>query len=243
MRTIIIFLVCMISSIFALGQNQKQNLLEEIRCTPPRFTGIPGTIPALTEGKYQTINEYLAKNVQYPTEDLEISLQGTEVVQFIVSTSGNLSEIKIVNSLSDKVDAEVIRALKTTEGMWKPGYNDDKPVAMEKEVSVAFRIDGMWNNDFNFWARKYFTQGNEIFFKQSNPRKAIKYFDKGITLLPNDKSLLVMRGIARFQTGNKEGAVRDWSRIKSLGGFESEEYLKNLSDLKGYAELTQIMGK
>jgi len=36
------------------------------------------------------------------------------------------TDFNIVNSVFDTIDNEAIRTLKTTSGMWKPGYNDDK---------------------------------------------------------------------------------------------------------------------
>ena len=78
--------------------------------------------------------------------------------------------------------------------------------------------------------------------KQS-PKKALKYFDKGITLLPKEKSLLALRGLTRFELGDKDGALRDWTRIKTLGGFEGSEYIESYSGMKGYAEMTRVLEK
>lgn len=241
MKRVFIFLLIMISAIITIGQNQKQNLLQEIKCTPPRFTGIEKTVPILVEEKFQTIDDYLARNVTYPEEDLEFSVQGTEVVQFIVTAMGEVSNIKIVNSVSAKIDDEVIKALKSTSGMWKPGYNDDKPFAMEKEISIVFKVNGMSGPDFKSMAKRYYAQGSEILFGKTNAKKALKYFDKGVTLLPSDKALLVLRGLTRYQLGNRDGAFTDWTRVKTLGGIESNEYLENISELKGYAEMTKIL--
>ena len=40
---------------------------------------------------------------------------------------------------------------------------------------------------------------------------------------------------------DNEGAFQDWKRVKSLGGFESEEYLKRFADLDGYAQMIDIL--
>jgi tetratricopeptide (TPR) repeat protein len=233
----------MIIAVITFGQNQKQNMLQEIKCTPPKFTGVEKAIPVIVEQKFQTIEDYMAKNVSYPEEDRIACIQGTEVAQFVVSPTGDISNIKIINSVSKQIDAEVIRVLESTKGMWKPGYNDDKPVAMEKEVSLVFKVDGMSNLDFNVLGKSYFTKGTAALFNKSKPQKALRYFDQGITLLPSDKALLVMRGLARYETGNKDGALQDWNRVKTLGGIESTEYLNNFNDLKGYAVMTSILVK
>jgi len=240
MKSIITTGIFILLSVFTFGQIQKQNMLQEIKCTPPQFTGIKKVVPE--KSNFQTIDDYLRKNVTYPTEDAEDCIQGTEVVRFIVTPSGNVTDFMVVNSVSNNIDNMVIRTLRNTNGMWKPGTNDDKPEAMEKEVTLVFKLGELSNFEFNYLAKKYYAKGNEMFFTKSSPRKALKYFDKGIVLLPNDKALLVQRGLARYQIGNKDGALRDWNRVKTLGGFESKEYLENIGNLKGYAELNRILG-
>ena len=135
--------------------------------------------------------------------------------------------------------------MQTTNGMWVPGYNNGDPVAMEKEVSVAFKVTGnRFTKDFKTMASKHFSNGTEILFYQNNPKKALKFYDKGIMLLPNDESLLFMRGMARYEVGNKDGAYRDWDRINALGGsINYNEYHAKLNELKGYAELNRIFNE
>ena len=90
---------------------------------------------------------------------------------------------------------------------------------------------------------KYYKKGSAALFAKESPKKALRCFDKGVILLPNDKALLVLRGLARYEVGNKDGALDDWTRVKNLGGIETDEYLKNFGDLKGYALMTSILVK
>ncbi len=229
----------MLAAVFAFGQKQK---IDEVKVTPPKFTGIVNPIPVITDGKFESIDDYLARNIQYPEKDAKIFNQGTEVVQFTITPNGELTDFTIINSVSPQIDEEVIRVLETTNGMWVPGYNNDKPFAMEKEVSVAFKINGVrYPLDFQAEGRKYFSKGGELLLTQNNPKKALKFYDKAIKLLPNDKGLLLMRGFARYGAGNLEGAKRDWERNIYLGGTFSDEYLTNLSGLEGYAEFKNLM--
>ncbi len=238
MKRTIVFLLCMISSIITFGQNQK--MLEEITCTPPKFTGVKGTVPLLVEQKYPSIEKYLGENVSYPKAAIERMDQGTEVVRFVVTPQGNVTDIKIINSVSSEIDEEVINALATTNGMWKPGRNYEKPVAMETEVAVAFRIDGLSHIDFYTMGKRYYLKGVEILFTRESPKKALKYFDKVVVLFPNETGLLALRGLTRYELGDKDGAIRDWTRIKTLGGIEGDIYLDQFSDFKGYAEMISI---
>ncbi len=80
-----------------------------------------------------------------------------------------------------------------------------------------------------------------MLYVREKPEKALKRFDKGIALRPNEKCLLLGRGLAKFEIGDKDGACKDWNRIKSLGGFESDSFLDNFCEMEGYAELVKIL--
>lgn len=241
MKTISIFTLIMLAAVFAFGQ--KQNI-DEVKVTPPKFTGITNAVSTMKDGNFGSIDDYLAKNIQYPEKDVMSFKQGTEVIQFIVSPTGEVSDFTIINSVSPQINEEVIRVLQTTNGMWVPGYNNGNPVAMEKEVSVVFKIEGSrFSSDFKTQASSHFTKGGELFLIQHNPKKALKYYNKGIMLLPNDEGLLLMRGMARYEMGDKEGATRDWERINALGGSVSNKHLSSLTNLRGYEELSHILNK
>ena len=133
-------------------------------------------------------------------------------------------------------------ALIGTNGMWKPGNNNGIPVAMEKEVSVVFRLQDS-RYSFNELGKRYYSKGAEFLFVKKSPKNALKLFDKGITLLPNDVSILALRGLTRYEFGDRDGALRDWSRIKDLGCMDGDEYIKSFIDMKGYSEMIRVLGK
>jgi tetratricopeptide (TPR) repeat protein len=187
----------------------------------------------------------LARNFdQHDNNDLKP--EGTEVVRFTVTPSGELSDFAIINSVSREIDKEIIRVLETTNGMWIPGNNDNVPTGMTKEVSLAFCIKNNSSKSvteiFKEKATNCYFAGSKALFEKQNPKKALKYYNWGINYLPNDQSLLLGRGICRYETGDKEGARQDWERLKSLGGFEIEnwELTENAKGLKSYDELTSI---
>jgi len=92
-------------------------------------------------------------------------------------------------------------------------------------------------------AQEYSTQGSTLLLMKDNPKKALKAFDKGILLRPNDQSLLLTRGLARYEVGDKEGAKRDWTRLKELGYGLGDAYLTNFDELKGYEEMISFLNE
>jgi len=234
----------MIVSVATIAQEKKAitGSLKEVSISPARFSESNKANPALAEGKTESIEKYLSRNVQYPETDAANFTQGTSILRFIVSPKGAICDITVLNSVSTDIDEEVIRVLKTTEGMWIPSSFNGEAVAAEKEVSVTFKLtDSPKNQEFDYLIRNYYTKGCEMLFKKKDPKKALKYYDKGIVLLPKDLNLLMARGMARYELGDMKGAYQDWNRIKALGGLQSEDYLNKYTAFKGGAELIQIL--
>lgn len=90
-------------------------------------------------------------------------------------------------------------------------------------------------------------QGNKKLFIENNPKKALKYYDMGIALLPNDYALLGTRGMCLFELGNEDEARRDWERCRILSETEKVQidsiYLTDIKKLKGYSEMIQLIQK
>ncbi len=242
MKTILILLMCIMFSMITLGQEKN---LVGASITPPQFLGVKGIYPVAAQDAPGTIENYMSTNIQFPEKAIEQLTQGTCVVEFLVTEKGTLADFKVLNSVSREIDDEVIRVLKTTDGMWKPSlFNDKEPVAMTREISVAFKNTELGNyTNFIVLGRKYFSKGSDLFFMHNDPGKALKYYDKGVVMLPKDKGLLLIRGMARYEVGNMEGACQDWNRIKALGGLESDYYLDNLCGYKGYTTMAEILKK
>jgi TonB family protein len=249
MKRIFISLLCLTASVITFGQ-EKQELLNEIRevkVTAPIFTAekVVPKITTTTENELSPLKDYLLKNIQYPEQSKRLGNEGTEVVQFVVTTEGEVTDFNIINSVSKEIDAEVVRVLKTTSQMWKPGMNNETPVAMEKEVSIAFNIsldDNPDNTtDFFIQAKRNFDIGSKKFFIKENNKSALRYFDKAMQYLPNDKAILLSRGMCLYELGDKNGACQDWNRIITLGGVESDAHLKNFCEKKGYNDMISVL--
>ena len=201
MKTSLFFAAGMLVAAIATGQNQE---LIAIEVNSPAFKG----------DAPKSINDYLQKHVEFPSESYQWRFQGTEVVQFVVTTQGKLSDYKVINSVSPEIDNEVIRLLELTNGMWTPGTINGEPVAMEKEVSLVFQLSP--TSDFVEMAKLNMKKGNELLFLKDQPKKAIKYFDLAINYLPNNETIHGIRGYCKYRNGDVEGANRDWERANIL---------------------------
>ena len=247
MKKYVIFIVCLISSIMVFGQDETKQInveVDEVKVTPPKFTGIENATASSNTGESALINNYLIKNLVCPKGAVECEKEGTEVIEFTVNPDGKLSNFKVINSVCSEVDEELIRLLRSTNGMWLPGYNNGEPTAMEREVSLmigSYKPDEIASHFVNK-AEKLFEMGSLSFCVDQKPKKALRYYDKGLRYMPNDKSLLLLRGFCNYEIGKTEKAKRDWERIQTLGGTNGV-YFDELVEMKGYEEMKKILAK
>ena len=248
MKTTIAFFVLMLSSALVYAQDQSRVLKEaEVKVVPPQFMGMPYVAETKMEGFLGSVQDYLRKNVVYPEYDVKNKTEGTAIVQFKVQPTGKLTDFKVINHLSYNIDEELIKVLKASEGMWKPGTNNGEPVCMLKEVSMVFKFGAdeknAFSRDFTKIAGNYFTKGCDRFLVRQKPQRALKYFNNGIIYMPYDNSLLLMRGLCRYALGREEEARQDWMRIH-LEGFEMETFITQhqISELPGFSAMAEIIG-
>lgn len=201
MKTNLFFAAVLLIATIASGQNQE-------------LIAIEVNSPAFKSNEPKSIYDFLQKHVEYPSESQRWKLEGTEVVQFIVTIQGKLSDYKVINSVSPEIDREVIRLLELTNGMWIPGTINGEPVAMEKEVTLEFKRSKA--SDFVEMAKWYMQKGNELLFLKDQPKKAIKYFDLATNYLPNNETICGIRGFCKYRMGDEKGAIRDWDRANIL---------------------------
>jgi TonB family protein len=232
MKATAIFVLFMFAAFLSVAQDlTKTKMLREVDVKPPAFTGIKGTVDILIANDFGSIYDYLAEKVQYPERSENSGKEGTTIVQFTVFPSGELDDFRIVNSVTSDIDDEVIRVLKSTDGMWRPGQNNGTPVAMEKEVAVTFQIEG---SDHLKLARNLYSRANKKLLKNKY-KKALRLLDYALVYQPYDKTILLKRGQTQLLAGNMGGACQDWNRLKSLGSDLADVYLEKHCEMEDYA--------
>jgi len=235
MKTRLFFVALMLMTIMAYSQNINTKVYTNVEVVAPQFKG----------DLYESINDFLINAVQYPSESKSRGLQGTEVIEFKVTTDGNIKDFKVVNSISSEIDQEVIRVLQVTNGKWKPGLANGEPVDMKKEVSVTFITSS--EKELVKKAKILQDRGNHWMFVKNKPEKALKYFDEGIKLLPFEESLLAARGLCKYELGDTDGALADWQRINDINETNRSENNIEIADnykkLSGYKEMLTKFGK
>jgi len=90
-------------------------------------------------GGYPNLYEYFSKELRYPAEALEDSIQGIVSVSFLIDQEGKPIQIKIVNSLGPAFDKEAQRLIENMPA-WKPATLNGKAVAAKISLPFTFQI-------------------------------------------------------------------------------------------------------
>ena len=94
------------------------------------------------EGGNEALMNFISKNIVYPRNAVENEIQGTIYLNYVVRYDGSLSNIKMLKSVSGgtELNSEAIRILKLTEGKWKPGKQNGKPVNVQMNLPFKFSL-------------------------------------------------------------------------------------------------------
>lgn len=99
------------------------------------FVGIQAEFP----GGEMELKKFLATNIRYPQRAIELGIQGTVYIQFVISTIGEVSKIRIVRGINLPMDAESVRVIKKMPN-WSPGIVGGKPVNSYYNLPIRFRL-------------------------------------------------------------------------------------------------------
>ena len=103
----------------------------EIFADPEQQPYFPGGETALLK--------FLQENVKYPPKAVKDSIQGRVVVQFLIDPAGYVGEVKVVCSVSEELDAEAVRVVKTLP-RFVPGRIFGKAVSAWYTLPVTFKL-------------------------------------------------------------------------------------------------------
>ena len=211
----------------------------------------PGGMPALME--------YLRENLRYPESAYKAGKQGRITVQFIVDKDGSIKAPKVLSSISEDLDAEAIRLVKSFPN-WKPGMQKGQPVAVRYTVPVMFRLND--NDEMLFRISGHEQPLYIINGKETDPEIASALNPKNI------ESVEVLKdesAVSRFGEKGKNGvilitlknrtssaitvtgvkAVNKTTDIPGVGGVYMSNKKVDMKDVNLYVdgELVKLEGK
>lgn len=99
---------------------------------------IVSDMPEFPGGK-DAMFQYIFDHIRFSDEDREKGIDGLVVVNFIVDEEGEISNIKVLKSVSPSLDREATRVINNMPN-WKPGKHQGKLVKVAMNVPVKFKL-------------------------------------------------------------------------------------------------------
>ena len=90
-------------------------------------------------GGMEGLMRYLQQNVQYPPIAVQNNVQGRVILQFVIDETGQVGDVEVVRSVSEEVDAEAVRVVKSMP-KFEPGRQNGEPVAVWYTLPIAFKM-------------------------------------------------------------------------------------------------------
>ncbi len=90
-------------------------------------------------GGLAELMKYISMDVHYPEAAMKTGTQGRVVVQFIIEEDGTVSDARVVQRVSDELDAEALRVVNAMP-KWTPGRQKGQPVRVKYTLPVTFRL-------------------------------------------------------------------------------------------------------
>ncbi|MFC3880427.1 energy transducer TonB [Algoriphagus namhaensis] len=84
-------------------------------------------------------NEYLRKNLKYPTQARRMGIEGTVIVVFVVNTDGSIQDVDVLRGIGGGCDEEAVEVVKNAP-KWEPGKQRGKPVRTRMRLPIRFKL-------------------------------------------------------------------------------------------------------
>ena len=100
------------------------------------FPDVEATFP----GGPAAMQQWIAKNVQYPQTSIEMGEQGKVYVSFVVEPDGSITGVKVERGVSDDLDREAKRLVRSMPN-WKPGESAGKKARTRCRLPINFTLN------------------------------------------------------------------------------------------------------
>lgn len=124
----LLYLFFIFAPFISFGQNSSPSNTIESEATFP--------------GGSSELFKYIAANVNYPTEAIEMNEQGKVYLSFVVDSMGKVVDVVVKKGVSSSIDAEAVRVISTMPD-WIPAVNSEgRKVNSAVMLPVNFTLSG-----------------------------------------------------------------------------------------------------
>ncbi|MBO5249787.1 MAG: energy transducer TonB [Muribaculaceae bacterium] len=121
-------------------REHKEEIIVEEKKEEQVFTAVE-QMPQFPGGEAELM-KYISNNIKYPTMAMENNIQGRVVVQFVVTKTGKIGEVKVVRSKDPDLDKEAVRVVKSLPN-FIPGKMNGQAVNVWYTLPITFKLQGV----------------------------------------------------------------------------------------------------
>jgi TonB family protein len=92
------------------------------------------------KGGMAALGPYIQNNLKYPEAAKKAKVQGRVFLNFIVSKTGEVSDVKILKGIGFGADEEAIRVIQNMP-RWEPGRQSGQPVNVRFNIPINFELE------------------------------------------------------------------------------------------------------
>lgn len=96
--------------------------------------------PPQFPGGMNKLGKYFRQNTRYPDAARQAGIRGRTFVNFVVTDTGAIRDVKLLKSLSPELDVEAVRLIENMPN-WIPARQGGKPVNVYYNLPVNFPPD------------------------------------------------------------------------------------------------------
>ena len=107
---------------------EEENKIFDVVEEQPSFPGGAGALM-----------QWLRDNINYPVIAAENGIEGRVIVQFVVSKTGSISDVRVARSVDPSLDKEAVRVVSSMPN-WTPGKQNGSAVNVRYTLPVTFKL-------------------------------------------------------------------------------------------------------
>jgi TonB family protein len=136
MKKSLLFLTAILFLIPAV--NQAQSTLQSATTDEEKkFTHVE-QMPVYPGGQ-EAMMKFIAEHLKYPESAKKDKVEGMVLVQFTVTKTGAVQDVKVLRPLQTDCDAEAARVISSMPN-WLPGQQDNKPVSVTLNLPIQSEL-------------------------------------------------------------------------------------------------------
>ncbi|GAB2585539.1 M56 family metallopeptidase [Spirosoma areae] len=91
-------------------------------------------------GGMTALGQYLTHNLRYPKEAQQNKVQGRVFVQFVITQTGQIQDLRVLKGIGSGCDEEAVRVVSQMP-KWNPGQQQGQAVAVQYNLPIQFSLE------------------------------------------------------------------------------------------------------